>query len=182
MPFDDKLSKCFTLFESRSDIIRSIDDLLKSLNIPSTLIGGAALQYYNYNRNTDDIDIVLSVEDAYKFGDSLLKTGKFEFVGHNKFKHKCGLDINLCPSGTQAGHNEFQDVKDKTPGLHIIDLPDLLAMKIKAKRLKDRGDYAELVKRNKLSNGYINEKVLPLLNDLDKKWAIKLFDEAQKEL
>jgi len=55
-------------------------------------------------------------------------------------------------------------------------------MKIQSKRLKDRADYVELIKRNNLTIDYINDKVIPLLGKMDKKWASYLYNQAQKEI
>jgi len=176
-----KTQRCFALFESRDNLLRSLATTTKALNISAMVIGGVALSNYNYNRATEDIDLVLSVDAAGKLGDYFNDNKNFTFIGHNKFKHLSGIDINLCPSGTIAGHNKFPDVEDNNPGMSFVSLPLLLALKIQAKRLKDRGDFAELVKRNNLSLDYIKSNVFPLLSDIDKQWAVNLWKKAVSE-
>jgi hypothetical protein len=175
-------SRCLTLFESRDKVLQIIDGLAKKIQAPVMLVGGAALPKYSYNRTTEDIDLVMSIQNAHKLGNELYKT--FKFIGSNKFQHSSGIIINLCPEGigVKGSNIKFPAPESKIPGVQYVSLSLLLAMKIQAKRLKDRGDYAELIKRNNLSIQYITEKVLPLLNDMDKKWAITLWKEAQKEL
>jgi hypothetical protein len=153
-----------------------VDELAKKAQIPVMLIGGAALPNYNYNRATEDIDLVTSMGDAHKLGDEIHK--------QTKFQHHSGIMINLCPEGigVRGSNVKFPAPESKEPGIQYVSLPLLLAMKIQAKRLKDRGDYAELIKRNNLSIGYITEKVLPLLNNIDRSWAIALWKETQKEI
>jgi hypothetical protein len=176
-----KAQQCFALFESRDNLLRSIAATIEELDISVMVIGGVALSNYNYNRATEDVDLVLSLDAANKLGDYLNDNNNFTFIGHNKFKHLSGIDINLCPSGTMAGHGKFPDVEDSSPGVRFVSLPLLLALKIQAKRLKDRGDFAELVKRNNLSLDYIKDNVFPLLSSIDQQWAINLWKKAVSE-
>lgn len=176
-------TRCFCLTESRQTLIPELDKLAKANKISAMIIGAAAMPKYNYIRSTEDIDIITTADDAYKFGDLLNATGQFEFIGHSKFKHvKTGLDVNFCPEGVKAGDTTFPKQETNAPGLNYVSLPLLLALKIKAKRLRDRADYVELIKRNHLDLEYINENVLPLLNKTDAKWAITFWNKAQKEL
>jgi hypothetical protein len=177
-----KSSHCFALFEGRVNLLGFLHKLAVDNSISAMIIGGAALPRYNYNRATEDIDLVLSVSDAQKFGDILYKSSDFIFTGHSKFKHKTGIDVNFCPTGIQAGHNRFPETESKDLGLQYVSLHLLLALKVQAKRLKDKGDFAELVKRNKLSKEYVEKEVCPLLNKMDKQWAILLWEQAQKEI
>jgi hypothetical protein len=124
----------------------------------------------------------MSIQNAQKMGDILFKSPEFTFIGHSKFKHKTRININFCPTGIQAGNNKFPEPESKIPGLQYASLPLLLAMKIQAKRQKDRGDFVELIKRNNLSMEYIEKNVYSLLNSIDKKWALLLWQQAQKEL
>ena len=172
---------CYKLFENREKLINILDNLTKKLGTPATIIGGSALPRYGYNRTTEDIDIITTMQDAKKIGDELYKHKSFTFIGHSKFKHISGMSINFCPEGVLSGRYKFPAPESTNPGLHYASLPLLLSLKIKAKRLKDRGDYAELIKRNNLSQEYIKDNVLRYLNVMDKKWAIALWKEAQKE-
>ena len=177
-----KTTQCFNLFENKNNLLNLLDDITKKLNIPATIIGGAALPKYNYNRATEDIDLITTVENAYTLGNELTKLSSFKFIGHSKFMHNSGIAINFCPEGIQAGHYKFPPPESNKPGLSYISLPKLLSMKIQSKRLKDRADYVELIKRNNLTIDYIDDKVIPLLGKMDKKWASYLYNQAQKEI
>jgi hypothetical protein len=54
-------------------------------------------------------------------------------------------------------------------------------MKVQAKRLKDRGDFAELIKRNGLPLEYVEKNVYPYLHEMDQQWAARLWQQAQEE-
>ena len=172
----------FHLFEDRDRLIQDLDILAKKLQTPATIIGGAALRAYNYDRMTKDIDLVMTASDAKKLGDELYKDNNFTFIGHSTFQHTSGMSVNFCPTGFQAGHDKFPSPESNQPGLHFASLPLLLSLKVRAKRFKDKGDYAELIKRNNLTIEYIKEKVLPLLNSMDKQLAILLWKQTQKEI
>ena len=176
-----KTNKCFQLFESRENLLYDLDRLAKRIKVPAMIIGGAALPKYNYNRVTEDIDIVTTVDDAYKLGDELGKLDSFRFIGHSKFQHNSGISINFCPEGVNAGRHKFPAPELSKPGLSYVSLPRLLSMKIQSKRLKDRGDYAELIKRNNLDWNYIKSNIFPLLKGMDKQWARVLFKKAKNE-
>ena len=176
-----KLRECFRLFESRDQQITQLDRIVKRIKVPAMIIGGAALPYYGYNRVTEDINIITNIEDAKKLGNELLKQG-YKFIGQNKFM-KSNLLINLCPTGVKAGGKSiFPPVESLVPGLIPASLPRLLALKVQANRAKDRGDYVELIKRNKLDWEYIEDKVIPLLDRVDMRWAKLLYDQAMEEL
>jgi len=99
-----KTTQCFNLFENKNNLLNLLDDITKKLNIPATIIGGAALPKYNYNRATEDTDLITTVENAYTLGNELTKLSSFKFIGHSKFMHNSGIAINFCPEGIQAGH------------------------------------------------------------------------------
>ena len=170
------------ILEAHSRLIDILDFLTKSINVSATIIGGSALPKYNYVRMTEDVDLLMTVADAQKFGDLLVKRNDFSFIGHSKFRHSSGIDINLCPEGVVVGHTKFPKPEISVSGIHYIDLPHLLVMKIQAKRQKDRGDYVELIKRNGLSLKYVEENVYPLLGGMDKQWAVYYWKQAQKEI
>lgn len=172
----------YVMSENVEQVKSQVDSIARSLNVPATIIGGSALHKYNYDRMTGDIDIITSVDDAHKLGNQLMNTGKFEFIGLKKFRHiQTGLIINFCPEGTPVGKHTFPPVSHRRPGLYYADLQLLLQMKILANRSKDKGDVAELIKRNKLSVEYIEE----IASGLPKFYqivAMNLWYEAQKEM
>ena len=174
--------RCFQLFEGRDDLISTLDAAAKQVDVPAMIIGAAAMPKYAYNRATEDIDIVTSVDDAYKLGDHLQTIGEFEFIGHSKFKHRSGIDVNFCPTGVIAGHCKFPTPESTNPGLTHASLPMLLALKAQANRYKDRADFVELVKRNKLSMEYLEQNVFPKLSTFYQQLASKLWQSAQEEL
>lgn len=140
-----------------------MDDAAKELGVPAMIIGGAALPAYNFDRLTKDVDIIMTLEHATKLGKTIENMG-FKFIGHNAFK-RGNMEVNFCLVGASTPSGmKFPPCEDETPGLHVVSLPWLLAIKMSAKRLKDRTDYVELIKKNGLNLEWIENNVLPLSN------------------
>ncbi|MDP1712417.1 MAG: hypothetical protein Q8K86_08170 [Candidatus Nanopelagicaceae bacterium] len=180
-----KLKHAVDLFEAKQTVIDLVDDLTKRMGIPAMIVGGAALPTHGFDRLTKDIDLVTTVSDAQRLGDALLEND-FKFIGGNTFKRNDSeLKVNLCPESIKThptGKLGFPPTENKTPGLHVVSLPRLMAMKISAGRLKDRTDYMELIKINHLDRKWIDENVMPLLtNGKDRRWATEFWNIAQKE-
>jgi hypothetical protein len=78
----------------------------------------------------------------------------------------------------------FPDPTNITPGLTVIDLPRLLAMKVEGgmNQHRHRTDVIELIKRNSLDIEYIQTQVIPLLRPQQQQLTMALFEKAQKEL
>lgn len=105
----------------------------------------------------------------------------FEDIGGNKLRSG-SVEVNIRTPHVKAGSTIFPDLPSGTPGVHIIELDMLLAMKIEANRYKDRADYVELVKANSLGLDYIQTKVVPLIrNAMGKEMAVVLWKKAKEE-
>ena len=178
-----RLNHALLLSESKlnSQLLSIIADAANHLSIPIYIIGGMAVASHGYARFTADIDVLVYTSDSTKLA-SWLISNNFEDMGSNKLQRGDAL-INICTPDITAGNTKFPNLPANTPGVHIIDLPRLLAMKIDAGRYRDRSDFVELVKSNNLDENYIADIILPLINSkINKKLAIALFKRAQKEL
>jgi hypothetical protein len=172
-----KTNKCFALFESRDDLLQELDELAKDLRIPIMVVGGSALPKYNYNRTTEDIDIVVAASDISKLIHALLKRGLKPMGKYNKLIHDSGmmLDVNI------PGPN-FPEPESNRAGVTHASLPLLLALKIKTGRLRDISDVVELIKRNNLPLEYIQKKIWPYLDVSNKEKSEKLWKDTQTEI
>ena len=108
-------------------------------------------------------------------GAVLNKENKYSWNGHI---------VQICYGGLKVIDTKFQDPTNIVPGLVVIDLSRLLAMKTEGgmNQHRHRTDFIELVKRNGLDQEYIRTKVLPLLRPQLQKLAMVLYNKAQKEL
>ena len=177
------LSEKLLLLENIHHVLEALDQLLHSIGVPANLIGGIALGGYNYIRNTEDIDILIKQLDYEKVATALLSKGAIWLNKENKYSWQ-NHTVQICYGGLKVRDTIFPDPTNTTPGLTIIDLPRLLAMKVEGgmNQHRHRTDFIELVKRNNLDIEYIKTQVVPLLQSQQRQLAMALFEKAQKEL
>ncbi len=137
-------------------------DFLKLLNshcVEYLLIGGYAVCYHGYYRNTGDIDfwIAISPENASKmvrlireFGFDVPELSEDLFLQKGRII-RMGVEPTRIVILTEISACEFADCyRRKTAGtldgipVHIISLPDLIKNKLKSGRLKDLDDAQKL--------------------------------------
>ena len=171
------------LFENRSSIIDILDKLLRSIGVPADLIGGVALGAYNYIRNTENIDILINKSDYSKVADAIVKSGGDSLGKNNKFS-LAGYTVQICYDGLKVRQTIFRKPSNTEAGLKVIDLPQLLIMKIEAgvNQHRHRTDFIELVKRNNISLEYLEDNVFEAIGKTEKQLAIALLKIAKKEL
>ena len=176
------LSQSMMLFENRDSIIDVLDQLLSKISVAADLIGGVALQYYDYRRNTEDIDILISQENYEKLADAIVAAGGTSLGKNNRFELN-QYQIQLCYAGQTVRGTTFPEPSSGKPGLNVVSLKLLLKMKLDAgmDRAKDRADFIELVKRNKISRDYILNELSPILPKMQQQLAYVLWDKASKE-
>ncbi len=177
------LSAKLLLFENIPHVLETLNQLLQDVGVPANLIGGVALGSYNYIRNTEDIDILIKQSDYEKVATALLSKGAVWLKKENKYSLQ-NHTVQICYGGLRVRDTIFPDPTNTTPGLVVIDLPRLLAMKIEGgmNQHRHRTDFIELVKRNNLDIEYIKTQVLSLLRPQQRQLALTLFEKAQKEL
>ena len=182
--FNNKLNKALVLLEAnaKSKTLSNLDQITVELGIPTTLIGGMAVAAHGYARFTNDIDILITQNDAKILAQKLIGFGWVD-IGNNKLESpKHNIILNLCAEGVKAGKISFPPPEKSQPGISIASLPLLISLKLKANRHKDRSDIIELIKSNSIDKQYISSQVLPLLSGLDKQLAMLLLQKALAEL
>jgi hypothetical protein len=171
-----------TLFENRRNVIDTLNDMLRQVDVPADIIGGVALGSYNYVRNTECIDILIDKSDYDKVANAIIEHGGSSLGKNNKFS-LFGHTIQICYSGLKVRHTIFKKPSNTKPGLRVIDLPQLLIMKIEAgiSQFRHRADFIELVKRNDISMQYLEDYVFGSLDKMARIQAIELWKRAQEE-
>jgi hypothetical protein len=182
MELSDLAAK-WLLLENVPRVLEALDRLLKNISVPANLIGGVALGYYNYIRNTEDIDVLIKQLDYEKVVTALLSEGAHWLGKENKYDWQ-NHTIQVCYGGLRIRDTTLPDPTNTVPGLIVIDLPRLLAMKIEGgmHQHRHRTDFIELVKRNSLGVEYVRTRVLPLLQPQQQRLAMVLFEKGLKEL
>lgn len=119
------------------DALRLASDALTRANVRHVVVGGLAVGANGHPRATKDVDFLVGKE-AFVIHDSGLMTLRPEVPFQVN-----GIAVDLLSA--EAGEGFLEAVLAQPPG-SIMEAPPLVYMKLKASRLKDRADVAELVK------------------------------------
>jgi predicted nucleotidyltransferase len=144
--------------------------LQETYGIKPVLIGGIAIQQWGYERQTTDLDILVSQRDYRR----LMQHGEIEH-GHLDFPGAFPIDV-LCEG------------VDRKPGPEVVrdgasvypTFEGLILLKLIANRLKDRADIVELLKRRPMT-AILKQKIVAYLPEHLVEPFILLWLEAAKE-
>jgi hypothetical protein len=143
------------------DALHALEDRLREADIPYVIIGGLALNAYNYPRQTVDVDVVLTPQD--------FETFRTRFVGSSYTRTPdlprrfadadSEVTIDVLLAGELAGRRDRNHtVRFPAPtegevhgDLRTVSLARLIELKLVTWRFKDWGDVVELIRRNDLS-------------------------------
>lgn len=145
------------------DILEFIANLLDRANIRSVLVGGLAVNYYHYTRQTNDIDFLIATNDAERAIEEL-KRGGFSLIDRYenfvRFKpndpHHKPVDLLFVDKHTLdqiiGSASKLRLIQKE---IYIPSLEYLIALKLHAiknnrkwRELKDLLDIVELIKIN----------------------------------
>jgi len=160
--------------------IPKICKVFEQFDIDYCLIGGASLPTYNLNRATEDVDFLVFVNDKQKLESLIGVYFKPQFPNskRNLIWNDGKILVEFLYSGEVSGATgglEFKkpsDLSEKTDGMKIITLPNLIQYKLSSgmygRRTKDLSDVEELIKLNNLSNNYCETN--NFREDFKQKW------------
>jgi hypothetical protein len=159
-----------------SRVMREINQIFASRNIPYEIIGGYAVQHYGYVRTTQDVDLIVRELDFARR--TLLSTDKFKAVQGNEkqlIHRETGVEVDLLVAGSRGSQGSLPYPEpSNTPtstDLSFISLPGLVALKLSSGRIKDEADVAELIKKNKLPNEFKEELPDDLQAEFERIWG-----------
>jgi hypothetical protein len=124
--------------------------LFEDLNIGYALIGGVAAMYYGRARFTEDVDFVAvsGHMDVLAAHPAEMEKHHFDSTCTHKLYHQSGVQVDLWKdehSDDIVGRS--RDVLLANRNVRIADPHDLIAMKLRAQRLKDDYDVSEIASR-----------------------------------
>lgn len=139
-----------------SEIARDFEDH----NIEYAIVGGIAVRVYNYLRNTDDIDFLVS-KKTEKNLKKLLGRGYSLRPGTKRNLYFLGgthkIEIDILVEGDKEGGMVLPNpikVRKKISGVWYLNLTSLVDFKLASKRAHDIVDVETLIKVNDLDNSF----------------------------
>lgn len=149
------------------ETLRDLEQRLNESGIAYVIIGGLALNAYDYPRQTVDVDVVLRKSDHERFLREYLGTAykKGEGPVRRLVDAQHEIDVDVLISGELAGRrSKNQVVRFPDPNeaviqqeLRTVSLPRLIELKLVTWRFKDWGDVVELIRRNQLPEGFADQ-------------------------
>lgn len=149
------------------ETLRDLESRLREANIDYAVIGGLALNAYNYPRQTVDVDVVVTKAGYEKFREQWIGS-PYEPVagaGRRVVDPNSEVTIDFLVAGELAGRRSknpsvcFPDPAEAETReeLRTVSLPRLLELKLVTWRYKDWGDVVELIRRNNLPEDFAEQ-------------------------
>ena len=162
------------------ETLRVLESRLQQAGIDYVVIGGLALNAYNYPRQTVDVDVILTASSLTRF--------RQQFAGQaynqdprlpRRFADaQTGVAVDVLIAGQIAGNarkNKTVHFPDPAQmevhaGLRTVSLARLIELKLVTWRYKDWGDVVELIRRNQLPESFadwFSAEVMSTMKDID---------------
>ena len=166
--FTDRLQEIGRFFEKRSpqhQTMRRLARRLKKAGIPYALMGAMAVNAHGAERTTRDVDILLTPEGLERF--------RQEFVGEvyepvegrpRRFKERqSGVTVDCLITGRYPGSGKpgpfaFPDpveASQEIDKIQVLTLPQLIQLKLAARRHYDFGDVVFLLRTHNLDESFL---------------------------
>jgi hypothetical protein len=165
--FTRRLKEIDLFFEGRDAVHRTLRRLVKRLQkarIPYAIMGGMAVNAHRYSRTTGDVDVLLTpagldefrrlfVPNAYETRPKSLR----RFVDR---RDKTGVDVlvtGLFPGSGKPGPIPFPDpaqVGEMIDTYQVVDLVNLVQLKLAARRHQDFADVVHLIDVHNLDESF----------------------------
>jgi hypothetical protein len=149
------------------ETLRELKQRLHDANIDYVVIGGLALNAYQYPRQTIDVDVVITAQDFGRFMDEFSGTiyRRDPKLPRRFVDSQTEVAIDFLIAGQLAGFTSknpsvrFPDPKDGIlqGDLRTVSLAKLIELKLVTWRFKDWGDVVELIRRNKLTETFADQ-------------------------
>jgi Nucleotidyl transferase of unknown function (DUF2204) len=136
--------------------------LFEELGIGYALVGGIAAMYYGRSRFTEDVDFVAVAGHMDVLAGHPLVVEKHHFDPTCSYKlyHQSGVQVDLWKDEHADGIvQRALEVELAGRVVRIVDPHDLIAMKLRARRLKDDYDVSQIIQSVKIDEARIQQLV-----------------------
>ena len=165
--FGRRLEEIGMFFKGRSPIHQSLRRLVRQLEksgIPYAVMGGMAVNAHGARRTTDDVDILLTAHGLDWFRRKLLGKAFEQVPGRSgRFRDKKnGITVDILVTGHYPGFRgpapfAFPDPKrasEELDKIRVLTLPQLVQLKLAARRHYDFGDVVALIRVHDLRESF----------------------------
>ena len=149
------------------ETLRDLERRLGEADIEYVVIGGLALNAYDYPRQTVDVDVVVTLAGYEKFKERFVGSAYDSAKGASRrfVDQKSEVTIDFLIAGQIAGRkSKNPSVRFPDPGeaemhgdLRTVSLARLIELKLVTWRYKDWGDVVELIRRHNLPESFADK-------------------------
>ena len=119
------------------------------VTVPFLVVGGVATRLYAPERMTDDLDVLVTVEDAGRFYDELRQAGGGRIgaltIPGSSWRLPDGTPLDVLESDAPWVHEAIRSPMVAPDGSPVIRLPYLVLLKMRAGRTTDIGDVSRML-------------------------------------
>ena len=149
------------------ETLRGFQQRADEAGIDYVVIGGLALNAYDYPRQTVDVEVVLSASDYARFTERFAGSvyRQVEGAGRRFLDAQSGVTIDILIAGELAGRkSKNRTVRFPEPSeaevhndLRTVSLARLIELKLVTWRYKDWGDVVEVIRVHRLAESFAEQ-------------------------
>ena len=165
-----RLQEIGVFFENKSPQHKAMKRLaqpLEKAEIPYAIMGAMAVNAHGARRTTDDVDVLLTREGLEQFRHQFVGKTHDQVEGRDRRfierRSKVGVDVlvtGLYPGRGKPGPFAFPDPGEagvKIDDIQVVSLPQLIQLKLAARRYYDFGDVVFLIRVHNLDERFMDQ-------------------------
>ena len=170
------VEEAIMFFQGKDPVHQTLSRLVESLEksgIPYAIMGAMAVNAHGHKRMTDDVDVLLTSDGLAKFR-RLFVSKEYETVPKRprRFLDKAtGVTFDVLVTGLFPGNGKPGPIRFPAPeavsvvieGHHVVNLANLVQLKLAARRHKDFGDVVSMIQVHNLDESFL-DKLHPSLH------------------
>jgi hypothetical protein len=171
--FRKRLEEIGMFFEKRDPVhqaLRRLARRLERMDIPYAVMGAMAVNLHGARRTTDDVDVLLTPEGLERFRQKLAAKFYRQVEGRPRrfVERKSGVRVDVLVTGHYPGRGTRgpfafpnpEQASEEIEKIQVVTLPQLIQLKLAARRYYDFGDVVFLIKVHNLDESFL-ERIHP---------------------
>jgi hypothetical protein len=189
LSFLNRLQEIGMFFQKRSpqhQTMRRLARRLKKAGIPYAVMGAMAVNAHGAERTTRDVDVLLTPEGLERFRQEFVGEVYEQVAGRpRRFKERqSGVMVDCLVTGRYPGSGKpgpvaFPDpteASQEIDKIRVLTLPQLIQLKLAARRYYDFGDVVFLIRTHQLDEAFLSQLHSSLHQDF-----IECLEEKRRE-
>jgi hypothetical protein len=165
--FWKRLKEIDMFFQKNDPVHKSMRRIVKRLEkakIPYAIVGGMAVNAHGHHRTTDDLDVLLTAEGLAEFCKRFVPK---QYETHSRLPRRFTdrtnqvtidfLVTGLFPGSGKPGPIAYPDpsaVRETIDDAQVLDLLNLIQLKLAARRYQDFADVVSLIRVHQLDESF----------------------------